>query len=41
MFHLDVKNDFLYGDLIENVYMEQPLWFVSQGKSLQIKEGNL
>ena len=30
---LDIKNVFLHGDLIEGVYLEQPLGFVAQGES--------
>ncbi|RDX85259.1 hypothetical protein CR513_33579, partial [Mucuna pruriens] len=30
---LDIKNDFLHGDLDEEIYMGQPLGFVAQGES--------
>ena len=32
-FSVGYQNVFLYGDLAEEVYMEQPLGFVAQGES--------
>ena len=33
LYQLDIKNVFLHGDIADEVYMEQPLGFVSQGES--------
>ena len=32
-YELDIKNTFLYGNLVEEVCMEQPPGFVAQGES--------
>ena len=33
LYQLDIKNTFLHGDLVNEVYIEQPLGFVVQGES--------
>jgi hypothetical protein len=35
LYHLDAKNIFLHGDLLKEVYIEQPLGFVAQGVSIE------